>query len=126
MILELKQHGLFYLATPYRAFPDGELQAYNKARTMTDFMLARGWNVFCPIAYGHNTDKALHDRGDAFWLYNIDRTYLYKCDGLIIVRMEGYQKSVGIYYERGVMHGLGKPVAETDYLKEPSSEDFEY
>lgn len=114
----VKKNWLWYLATPYRAHPDGTDTAYTYARHMTNFLMDKGWKVFSPIVYSHYLEKDV-ERDEEYWLTEVDAELLRRCNGMIIVKMAGWNKSRGILFERGFCMGEGKAIITTEYMEEP-------
>lgn len=108
---------LWYLATVYTQHPEGLLKAYTDANEAAARVIENwGVRIFCPIAHSHSlcavygTKGGLGGETDAdFWKW-FDAPFLERCDGLIVVRMPGWKKSVGITHEIDVMEKAGKPI----------------
>ena len=102
---------LFYLATPYSKYRGGLVTAYEMACQNAAFLLERGVPVFSPIAHTHSvalfSKVALLDT--QFWL-DADWPILTKCDGLIVLKADGWDQSYGVDAEIKKMQRLGRPV----------------
>lgn len=113
----LLERGLWYVATVYSSHPDGLEVAYRQANEaaarIVSIYKAR---VFCPIAHSHSlcevygTKNGLAGETDAaFWKW-FDEPFLERSDGLIVVMMPGWRKSVGVTHEINEMAAAGKPI----------------
>lgn len=102
---------LYYLATCYRKHPGGLEAAYVMACENTALLMKAGIDGFCPISHGHgpsihgNMNKTDH----ALWM-RIDKAFLQRCDGLIVLMSENWQLSDGIAEEITYMKSVGKPI----------------
>lgn len=113
--------GLWYLATVYTSHPDGLEAGYKQACEQAHLLMSNGIPVFCPIAHGHgiqNAGTTLPHTYDV-WL-NLDDYFLDMCDGVIVCKMPGLEKSRGVAYEVGYVRASGKPVVYMELGKVPS------
>jgi len=108
---------IYYLASPYHH----ERAAVTKARhretvLATAGLMAAGTSVFSPIVHNHpimrtglvatNPEYAARWR---FWRV-YDYAMLARCDGLLILTLPGWEKSLGVAAERRRARRLGKPI----------------
>lgn len=99
-----------YLASPYShpSFAVRE-QRFRDACRATARLLASGITVFSPIVHGH----PLVDHGLPtdwpFW-EPYDREHLVRCDGVLVLMLDGWRDSVGVAAEIRIAGELGKPV----------------
>jgi len=97
-----------YLASPYTT-DDSELKEnrYIEACKAAARLLSNGVNVICPIAATHG----LHVHGNCSMRWNFWKEYdeelLSKCDGLIVLMLDGWDKSVGVQAEIEYAKKLG-------------------
>jgi hypothetical protein len=68
--------------------------------------------VFAPIPYNANWTR--NDSGGlpvewSFW-ETYDKNFLHRCDGLIILQLEGWNKSVGVTAETQYAREIGLPI----------------
>jgi hypothetical protein len=121
--LELLRAGkvgdLIYLATPY-SHPDPAMREgrYLMACKAASALLQQGLHVFSPIAHTHQIAQYGLPTGWDFW-ESYDRLYLDRCDALYVLKMDGWEESVGVQAEIRIMEEMGKPVT---YLEWPIGE----
>ena len=73
-------------------------------------LMRRGMVIFCPMAHS----LAIAEHGElptewTFWKMQ-DEVFLAKCDRMIILTLDGYDKSIGIADERIIFQHMGKPI----------------
>ena len=103
---------IWYLATPYTTYHDGIWAAYIEAAKQAALLISNGIFVYCPISHSHplatyGQQNITHDD----WMA-LDYEMLKKCDGIIICKMEGWDKSKGVAMEIGWAEELGMTVIE--------------
>jgi hypothetical protein len=85
-----------YLASPYRAHPQGRHQAYRDAVDASARLLRGGAVVFSPVVYGHAIQETAGEVLDeAAWL-GVDLAILAECDSLVVVMIPGWRESDGV------------------------------
>ena len=105
----------FYLASVYSRYPAGIDAAFIVACKVAARFIKAGVPVFSPISHSHHIaihgdiDPLSHD----IWL-PADRPMMDAACGIIVVRMEGWEESVGIAHEIEVFKQAGKPVLFVD------------
>lgn len=118
---------LTYVAGPYTT-KDGSpgaqasvrLHRFNKL-TMAAVMLtqAKRWNCFSPITHSH----PMHEQGLGgdweFWK-RIDTEYIQASERLVIVTLDGWEKSTGVNAETKIANDLGVPIF---HMTEPEQRD---
>lgn len=110
-----KPNALWYLATPYDACPEGHEAAYHRAARALLELTTRGVAVFCPITHYHQMGKILRRQGSGladalnFWLL-LDRPFMERCSGMLLLMQPGWQESQGIAAERDFFSEESKPV----------------
>ncbi len=103
-----------YLACPYSHRDKHVMHARHVQICMIAARLIEGGAKFyCPIAHthpiAHYGGMDLHDL--KIWI-PFDRPMMAKCDELWIVKMDGWQESSGIQYERAAF--VGRPIRELE------------
>lgn len=92
--------GLYYLGSPY-SHPDKIIQ-YLRYKVVTNAaakLVNAGFILFCPITQSHNIAMAGNiNTSWEFWK-KFDETILDRCDGLIVLMIDGWSKSVGLTAE---------------------------
>lgn len=106
---------MIYLASPY-SHPDPAVreERFVAVCQKAAEMFNAGWHVFCPIAHSHpiavhgglRTDYATWDR------YNVEM--LGKCIRLVVLRLPGWEGSVGVQAEVAKAREWGMPVEFVD------------
>lgn len=103
---------LIYLASPY-AHPDPLVRKarYEKAVDALGQILAKGSvSVFCPIA--HNHEAAIRTGLPETWEFwrEVDFPLLRRSDVMVVLMIDGWEKSVGINAETREAKRCGIPV----------------
>jgi len=105
---------LIYIASPY-SHEDDSMMDY-RAELVTFFaasLVEKGDVVFSPITFGHELSK----KGDLptdfeFW-NNFCITFLSKCDKMIVLKIEGWEQSIGIKAEINYCRSNNIPIEYT-------------
>lgn len=101
----------FYLATPYSKYPGGLEAAFIEACRATAKLIREGRRVYSPIAHTHPV--AIHGGIDPYdhgiWL-PADAPFMDTAEGLIVVKMKGWEESYGISEEIKAFELAGKPI----------------
>lgn len=117
-----KEERFWYLCTPYSKYPEGLEVAYHKASEMLMYLEENGLFVYCPIVHSHTPAKYGSEGlafNHAFWL-NVDFKFIRISKGLIITKMEGWDKSYGIGEEIKYAEKLNLPIHYTNFMEVPS------
>ena len=105
-----KKKKLYYLASPY-THPNKNVKkrrAEEVTKAAVD-LLHLGVYTFAPIAYNAPWEK-YHIPGDwAFW-EDFDKTFVERCDAILVLKLDGYKESVGVNAEIEFAHEIGIPV----------------
>lgn len=115
---DLQRDTLYYVASPYTKYPQGNWSAYKQVSRIAGLLVASGLQVYCPIAHSHplaiyaNIDLLDHE----FWM-RVDAPFCRLCGALIVVRMDGWDASKGVTEEIKIFQGAKKPV----WFLEPST-----
>lgn len=109
--------GYWYLASPYSKYPEGITAAFEEVCRAAAWLIRQGIPTFCPIAESHPI--AIYGEIDpmdhGIWLAN-DEPKIDASVGMVIVKMETWQESTGILWERDQFRDGKKPVI---YLEWP-------
>jgi nucleoside 2-deoxyribosyltransferase len=91
---------MWYLATPYRAYPGGLDAAYVAACEQAAVLMRAGIITFSPVSHTHGIAEfgAIEHRDDEFWMRQ-DLAVLDRCEGLIVCKLEGWKISEGVSKE---------------------------
>lgn len=100
-----------YLATPYSKYPGGINEAAKLAGKAAAVFMNGGHRIFCPIAHSNSIGLAgeIDNRDWVFWKRQ-DEAFMRTANGLIVLKMEGWEESVGVTDEIGAFEWMGKPI----------------
>lgn len=93
-------NGFWYLATPYSKYALGINAAFEDACKAAAKLLSAGVHVFSPIAHTHpiasygGLDYYSHEL-----FVPLDEKMMRAAHGLLVLRMDGWEESLGIKYE---------------------------
>jgi hypothetical protein len=107
---------LFYLANPY-SNPDKKvmLDRAQKVDRAAARLLKLNIMTYPPIALNYKwTDYETFAHTWTFW-ESYDKNYLERCDGLIVLTLDGWKQSVGVTSEIAYTKELGMPVVYISY-----------
>lgn len=114
--------GFDYLASPYTyqgRFPRlfGRVARYLNYLAVLDacsVLVKRGEVTFSPIVHSHPMAAKHGLNGSwSFWRKQ-DLAYLYACRRLVVLKLDGWEKSTGVQEEIEIALALGKPVVYID------------
>ena len=89
---------IYYLVTPYsHEDPKVMKERYDASIEAQGKLMQAGLNVFNPLANSVPAFNAGYDIGDA--IYEMDLEILRKCDALIVLKLDGWEKSKGVELE---------------------------
>ena len=109
----------WYVASPYSLYIYGKEAAAREVGMAALELSKRGFHVFSPIAHSHAmclTDPGLKD--DAFFWEAQDRPFLELAAGLIVVRMRGWDESIGVDHEIRCTREMKKPILYLEWNDE--------
>lgn len=111
---------LTYLAAPY-SHPDPAVRCarFNAINNAAGALMRTGHLVFSPISMGHPINEACGFTGAWKFWEALDRAYLNASRELIVLKLPGWETSVGVTAEIAIAKELGIPVS---YLDPPASE----
>lgn len=103
--------GLSYLASPYSKYHAGLGAAYSMACKAAATLMRRGHRIFCPIAHSHPIASfgGIDPLDWEFWAKQ-DGEMMKTCNGLIVLKMQGWEESVGVADEISAFEWQGKPI----------------
>jgi len=104
------QNSLIYLASPY-THCDLEVceQRFEAACRAAAELVLVGKTVFSPVAHSHAICRYGVPGDWQFWQLH-DRRYLDVCDEVVVLMLDGWQKSVGVQAEIAIARECGKPI----------------
>jgi hypothetical protein len=101
---------LSYLASPYTADDPVVREArFEAACRATAELTRQGRTVFSPIVFSHQLCRYALPLDWRFWQRH-DLKYLAMCSELIVLKLDGWEKSIGVQGEIAAAQEMGKPV----------------
>lgn len=100
----------WYLATPYRAYPEGKQAAFEAATQQATLLLRNRIPIFAPITHSHPIEQIYQvgEREDVYlWL---DSFFMKAAEGIIVCELLGWDKSSGIDWEIKYFKNLNKHI----------------
>lgn len=101
----------WYMGSPYSRYPGGRAMAHFEACRNAALLIRSGIPVFSPIAHSHavaefgQIDPDDHD----IWL-PAGKPMMVAAGGLIVLKIDGWSTSEGVYYERAMFRHMDKPI----------------
>lgn len=93
---------LYYLGQPYGHRDDNVLQMRYKIALLTTMeLMNQGHHIYSPIVHNHDVIKSGGPESGwhgSFWK-DYDLNVLSRCDGLIVMCIQGWKESVGLTHE---------------------------
>jgi hypothetical protein len=101
----------WYLATPYSKYPHGLLEAWKLACRNAAVLVKARVPVLSPIAHSHPVAAfgGMDPLDLSVWL-EADRPLMEGAGGLIVLKAQSWELSVGIAHEIDVFTKAGKPI----------------
>lgn len=106
-----KTKPIYYLASPYtHADPSIRKLRAEQATEIAVRLLHEGIFVFAPIPYNEPWEKFNLPGDWGFWA-EFDKSFVERCDGgLIVLMLDGWDRSTGVTAEIEFATKLGKPI----------------
>ena len=112
-----------YLACPYTAYKaDGSLdedlmeERYQNVLNCFASLIKAGLVVFCPIAMTHTADQMNNRMYPNFW-YEFDKAFIQNMSQLFILKLQGWEKSIGLQEEIKTAIERRVPITYLEYIK---------
>jgi len=105
----------WFLATPYSKYPHGLDAAFRLAARQRGLLVRAGVRCFSPIVHSHAVamECGIDPHDHAIWL-PAEAPMRWAATGIILLRAESWESSVGMRLEREEFLAAGKPVAWMD------------
>ena len=101
---------IYYLASPYTHESHLVMQSRHRSALMAVIELQKfGYTVFSPIVNGVPVEKITGNNDLDHWL-EIDKKFIRKLDGVIVLAIKGWETSQGVLQEIDFAREIGKPV----------------
>jgi hypothetical protein len=113
--------GFYYLATPYSEYPGGIDAACEMACRAAGECFREGLLVFSPIAHTRSIAKLGGMSGGYEFWKRYDEVMMAAADGLIVVKMNGWEKSTGVAAEIEWFRSRRRPIF---YRDAPHKDEF--
>jgi len=109
---------IIYLASPY-SHPDKDVRELRFIQ-ITEYaaeQVSKGNIVFSPITYGHVLSEYKDMPTDFSFWSEFCLTFLNKCEEMHVLKLEGWDKSIGISYEESYCRDNNIPIKYIEYGK---------
>ena len=107
---------VIYLACPYSNNPQ---KRFEEVSEETVRLLKEGYIIFSPIVHCHPLAVEFNLRGDFDFWETYDRSMIDHCDIVCVLKLEGWEKSVGTQAEIKIAEEMKKPVIYIDRGESP-------
>ena len=100
-----------YLACPYNHKKEGvRLYRFEQANKAASYLMQQGYIVFSPISMSHSI--AVQEGLPLDWEFweKFDRSFIEWCELLMVLKLKGFNNSVGISNEIQIAKELGKEI----------------
>jgi len=107
---------IIYLAVPYtHSSPDIRILRFNIVNKVAAKLINEGFNIFSPISHSHPISLS----GDLpisfdFW-NNYCKAFLDVSQKLLVLKLDGWEESVGVKAEIEIAKNLGIPIEYLEY-----------
>ena len=102
---------MIYLASPYmHSNPAVRQQRFEVACRAAAELIRQGKTVFSPIAHSHSICQLGLPLDWAFWERH-DMAFLEMCDEVVVLKVDGWQESVGVRAEIEAARRMEKPIS---------------
>lgn len=114
---------LLYLACPYTGTAQEREMRFQEATRVSAFLMTQGFNVFSPLTHSHLIAQFLPEftNTHGFWLTK-DKQILKFCDELHILKLPGWENSLGVQEERAFAEDNEMPIVYWEYPNEENKE----
>ncbi len=107
---------VIYLASPYTHQDQSVVEEnFRKISRVAAKLVSEGHVAISPITYGHTLLDFKKMPSDWQFWQNFCSQILYKCDKLLVVKMEGWEKSRGVKDEMSIARDHGIPIEYMEY-----------
>jgi len=111
----MKKNELIYLASPYsHAYCGVMADRFRDVCSAASRLMRDGYNIFSPIAHTHPIALAGGLPTDFDYWQKYDEIILSRCDRLVVLMLDGWEKSNGIAMEIKIAKRIGIPVEYID------------
>lgn len=109
---------MIYIASPFSS-PDLAVRRwrYDKACELTVHFLRSGIHVFCPVTYSYFLAEEFGLDGSWDFWKKLDTDFIDRCDELLVYKLPGWERSVGVRAEVEYASSRNKPVNYWEFSK---------
>lgn len=112
--MKLQSDSIIYLASPYSDDDPGVKEfRFDAACIAAATLMRMGLIIFSPIAHTHPIARHGLPGDWGFW-NNFDLAFLRICHSMIVLQLPGWDQSVGVKAEVGLIDEMGKPIVYLD------------
>ena len=104
--------GFFYVAAPYSEAVDKDMR-WRDITHHTANLIKMGMNCYSPITHGHPMAGTIGEKPIEFWLA-LDMPFLEAAKGILVLKFDGWEESLGVKAEIEVAKKAGKLVIYQD------------
>ena len=102
---------MIYICSPYSHFdPAVREQRFEAACRAAAELTRQGRSVFSPVVHSHNLCRHGLPLDWQFWQRH-DLKFLAICNEIVVLKLDGWEQSVGVQAEIAAARALGKPVS---------------
>jgi hypothetical protein len=110
-----RQIGFFYLASPYtHPSPTVVDLRVKQTRRVLGWLLSKGLFVISPIVHCHDTARECALRTDWKWWWEYNLSIMMKSEGIILVKLKGWEESKGVAEELKWAYEADVPIYSID------------
>lgn len=116
---KLEKHRLYYLASPYTHHDEAvKNNRFWKTIHTTAHLQREGYKVFSPIVHSHYISKWFQQDSSFEFYEEFDLDMLARCDGIIVLKLDGWKESKGVQTELTWSRKYTKQIIFMDWIEE--------
>jgi hypothetical protein len=103
---------MIYVASPYSGTEEEQITRFVFVASYVAHLISKGIVAFSPIVHNHTVVTLCVEQlptGWEFW-QKYDSDMLKRCDELYVLKLPGWEESVGVNAERELAKNLGIPI----------------
>lgn len=107
---------LIYLASPYSHLNDSVKQErFESVNKVAAKLMSDGFYIFSPISHTRPIEIAGNLPGDWKYWEGYDRAIISACKGLMVLKLSGWETSIGVNAEINIAKELTIPIEYIEY-----------
>lgn len=112
---------MIYVASPYSSSSETErFQRYLQVREFCWLQMEQGKTLISPIVYGHQYARDFNAPTDAASWHTFNHELFLRCDEMYVLRLRGWEDSIGVQLEMRWADRAGKPITYFDPIMKES------